>query len=242
MVKPIWIVLALFIGAHAFAEDIEVPEEELARESTLPVFHKRRAVLNRSVLTEKRFEVGLGGGFQMNEPYYNNYMFGGQATYNYDDTSALNVQGLFWLPGMSSYGNQLNTPPDPKAVSPHRQFDASKAPHPQWAVIANYEYIAYYGKISVTKQGVMNLNTFGLAGIGYLNMGAISTAALNLGLGQNFFITNNIGLRWDLRWLIFQGPDATSHNLGPTDKPSAGDFSNRMFYNNQLDLGLVFIL
>ena len=53
--KSVWILIALCMGAHAFAEDIEVPEEELARESTLPVFSKRRAVLNRNVLTAQRF-------------------------------------------------------------------------------------------------------------------------------------------------------------------------------------------
>ena len=62
MTKSLWIFLALFMSAQAFADDIEVPEEELARETTLPVFNKRRAVLNRNVLTAERFEVAFGGG------------------------------------------------------------------------------------------------------------------------------------------------------------------------------------
>jgi len=237
MMKPICILFAFLFVAQAFAEDVEVPEEELARESTLPIFNKRRAVLNRHVLTSERLELGLGGGIEMNEPYYNDYMFGVHGTYNFNETSALNIQGLWWMPGLSSYGDQLNV-----TTSRHAPFDASKAPHPVWAAIANYEYIAYYGKISVTKNGVMNLNLFGIAGIGYLNMNQVSTVCLNLGLGQNFFITRNIGIRADLRWLIFQGPDATTQSLRPTDHPAAGDFGNRIYYNTQLGLGLVFVL
>lgn len=245
MIKTVCLTLALLISAHAFAEDIEVPEEELARESTLPVFNKRRAVLNRNVLSAERFEMGIGGGLEMNEPYYNDYMMSFQGTYNYNETSALNVQGLYWASGLSTYGEQLKAGRvhSPRQSDDFSPFDASKAPHPQWGVFANYEYIAYYGKISITKQSVMNLNLFGVAGLGYINMGSASTFGMNLGLGQNFFVTNNMGLRVDLRWLIFQGPDATSQALDPKKAaPSASSFGNRIFYNTQLGLSLVFIL
>src|SRR5882757_3096626 len=111
MMKSIWILMVLLIGLNAFAEDIEVPEEELARETTLPVFSKRRIVLNRNVVTTEKFEFGAGAGWQLNEPYYNNLMFGVQGTYNFTDVSAVNVQGLFWNKGLSSYGEQLKQAP-----------------------------------------------------------------------------------------------------------------------------------
>lgn len=236
--------LASVLSISAFAEDIEVPEEELARESVLPVFDQQRAVLNRNVLTDGRLEIGLGAGLEINEPYYNDLMFAAEGTYNFTETSALNIQGLFWNSGLSSYGDQLKAPPsDGTAPDPdYESFDASKAPHPEWAVFANYQFTAYYGKISVTKKGIMNLSLFGLAGLGYINMGDVSTFGLNLGLGQNLFITKNLGLRFDLRWLIFQGPDATSKRLLPTDNPSSGSFDNRVYYNTQVGLGLIFVL
>lgn len=238
--RTIWILLALVLTANVYADDIEVPEEELARETTLPVFNKRRAVLNRNVLTAERIEVGIGGGFEMNEPYYNDYMMNFQGTYNYSETSALNIQGLYWMTGLSSYGEQLKA--GRTGLNGFESFDANKAPHPKWAVLANYEYIAYYGKISVSKQTVMNLNLFGLAGIGYINMGSLSTVGLNFGLGQNFFFTKNVGLRADLRWLIFQGPNAASKKLRPEDEPAASSFEKRIYYNTQLGLSLVYIL
>jgi outer membrane beta-barrel protein len=237
--------LALFLSAQAFAEEIEVPEEELARETVLPVFNKRRAVLNRNILTAERFELAVGAGMEANEPYYSDYMMSVQGTYNYNETSALNIIGLYWMSGLSSYGNQLkagrqHTPHQPNDFAP---FDPSKAPHPEWGLFANYEYIAYYGKISVTKQTVMNLNLFALAGLGYINMGASNGVGINLGLGQNLFFTKNFGLRFDLRWLIFQGPDATSQALDPNlPAPSASSFGSRIFYNTQLGLSAVYIL
>ncbi len=236
MTKPLVLFLALFASFATFADDIEFPEEELARETTLPVFDKRRAVLNRRVVTDGRVEIGLGGGLEVNEPYYNDVMVGLQGTYNYTDTSALNIQGLMWMDGLSSYGEQL------KAGGRHEQFDASKVPHPEWGLLANYQFTAYYGKISVTKQGVMNLNLFAVAGLGYINMGELSTVGLNLGFGQNFFISNSVGIRFDMRWLIFQGPNATSQRLRPQDNPSSSSFEDRIYYNTQLGLSAVFIL
>jgi hypothetical protein len=74
-------------------------------------------------------------------------------------------------------------------------------------------------------------------------MDTASTVGADVGVGQNFFFTQHMAIRWDLKYLIFQGPDPTSvKDMGPTAKPKASDFSNRIYYNSQLDLALVFIL
>jgi outer membrane beta-barrel protein len=240
------LLLSLFANSFAFADDIEFPEEELARETTLPVFDQRRVVLNRNVVTDERFELALGGGMEMNEPFYNDMMGQIQGTYNFNETSALNVQGLYWMDGLSSYGEQLRNgtcPSSPADTSNHCPFDATKAPHPEWGLFANYQFTAYYGKISITKTGVMNLNLFALAGLGYINMGSTGGVGANLGVGQNFFFTRNFGLRFDIRWLIFQGPNATTEDIRPTDEaPPPESFDKMIHYNGQLGLGLVFIL
>lgn len=244
MTKSLIIVLALIatVSHRGNTEEIEFPEEELARESTLPVFDKQRAVLNRNVITDKHFEFGAGIGLEMNEPYYNDYMFQAMGTYNLSERSAVNVLGLMWMDGLSDYGEQLkkgrNTGPNQ-----FQPFDASKAPHPKFGLFLNYEFIAYYGKISISKQGVMNLNTFAIAGLGYINMDQSNAIGLNLGVGQNFFLTKNFGLRADLRWLIFQGPDPTSvRPLSPTKTYSAGQFGDHINYNGQLSFSAVIVL
>ena len=96
---------------------------------------------------------------------------------------------------------------------------------------------------------VMNINLFGILGAGYIQMGSTGVPALNLGAGQNFFLTKNFGIRFDLRFLIFQGPDATSQCLSDksgqcssTATPPASAFSDRMFFNSQLGAAAMFIL
>lgn len=236
MTKSLLILLASLSCTLAHADDpLEFPEEELARETVLPVFQQRRVVLNRSVITEKRLEFGLGGGLEMNEPYYNDLMIQAMGTYNLTDVHAINVQGLFWQDGLSDYGTQLAA-----GGAKFQPFDATPAPHPKYAMMVNYQFIAYYGKISVTKQTVMNLNLFGLAGIGYLGMDGQNTVALNFGLGQNFFFTKHFGVRVDLRTFVYRGPNPASPGNPALKSPLT--YEDRIFYNTQLALTGIIVL
>lgn len=225
-------VVALFYTSfHAKAQKIDLPEEELARESVLPVFEKTTAVLNKNVETKGRLQLGLGAGLEINEPFYNDLIYGLSGTYHFTDIHGVNLQFQMWSPGLSKYGEQIRS---------EQGLDPSRAPQPKWAITGNYEFVAYYGKISLSKRTVMNLNLFGNAGIMYVNMEDRSTVGLNLGLGQTLFITKSLGLRIDLKTLIFKAPNPASRPSSPP--PSASDFSEDMRVNNQLTASLVFLL
>ncbi len=213
------------------AEKIELPEGELARESVLPVFEKTTAVLNKNVETKDRFQIGLGGGLEINEPFYNDLIYGLFGAYHFNEIHGVNVQFQMWNQGLSSYGEQIKS---------EQGLDPSRAPQPQWSLTGNYEFIAYYGKISLSKQTVMNLNLFANAGLMYINIDDRSTFGLNLGLGQTFFFSKSAGIRIDLKTLIFKGPNPASRPSTPP--PNASDFSEDMHVNNQLTASLVFVL
>ena len=237
MTKSILIWLGCLTCSVAYADDsLEFPEEELARETVLPVFQTRRVVLNRNVVTDKRLEFGVGAGLEMNEPYYSDFLGQLQATYNLNEVHAINVQGLLWQDGLSDYGNQLKAGQAGKFLP----FDATNAPHPKYALMANYQFVAYYGKISVTKRTVMNLNLFALVGAGYLSLDTQNTIAANVGLGQNFFFTKHLGVRVDLRVFMYQGPNPPSP--GDPKIASPVTYEDRIFYNTQLGLTGIIVL
>lgn len=225
------IVLPFLVSVSVFAEKIELPEEELARESVLPVFEKTTAVLNRAVETKKRFQLGLSGGLEINEPFYSDYIYGLMGAYHFTEVHGMNVQFQMWNPGLSSYGEQIKT---------EENLDPSLAPQPRWSVAGNYEFIAYYGKISLSKQTVMNLNLFANIGAMYVNIEDRSTIGLNLGLGQTFFMSKSAGIRLDLKTLIFKAPNPASVAAG--SNPTASSFSEDTQVNNQITASLIFIL
>ena len=237
-----WLALLLFFNAQnsfAASDKIHVPEDELATETVLPVFQKKNTVLNRHVTNERHIEIGVGAGMNLNEPYYNQTNTAMLATYYFTNIHALNIFGTYYMQGLSNYGQQLKNG-DGIAGGASQGFDASKAPSPQYSVFANYQYTAYYGKISLTKQTVMNLSLFGYAGAGVFAVTSRTLPALDIGIGQNFYFTPNWGMRFDLKMVAYKGPDATSQSLKPTDNPSASSFDDRFFYNTYLNGSLIY--
>jgi hypothetical protein len=76
------------------AAQMEVPEEELARESVLPRFERGEAVKNRSVVTEKKLELGVYGGWNFTEPIYNQAKLGFNAGYHFSEANAFIMSKL----------------------------------------------------------------------------------------------------------------------------------------------------
>ena len=237
-----WSALVLFFlvqNSFAATEKIQVPEDELATETVLPVFQKKNAVLNRHVVNDHGFEFGLGAGMNLNEPYYNQLNTNMLATYYFTNVHALNLFGTYYMQGLSGYGQQLKNG-DGIAGGATNGFDPSKAPSPQWSLFANYQYTAYYGKISLTKQTVMNLSLFGYAGAGAFAVTSKTLPALDVGLGQNFYFSPDWGVRFDLKMVMYKGPDATSQSLRPVDNPPASSFTERFFFNTYLNGSLIY--
>jgi outer membrane beta-barrel protein len=233
-------VICFLVSVSAVADTVEFPDEELATETVLPVFEKNRSVLSRTVQTAERFEIGGGMGMALNEPFYNPVNFSATATYHLTDQHAVNLFANFFMSGLTQYGEQLKSG---EGLDAPNEFDPSHAPAPKFMLLANYQFTAYYGKISLSKQSVMNLSLFGYGGLGVLQTGGISNIATNVGFGQNFYFTPNLAARLDLRLVMYNGPDATSQELqADAPAPSEDSFSKEWFFKTFLNLGLVYLL
>ena len=77
-------------------------------------------------------------------------------------------------------------------------------------ILLDYQFTAWYGKISVTKNSIWNLSIYGLLGAGFVSFTDSSTVALNLGFGQKMYLTRNLALKTDLRFHFYQGPNPAS--------------------------------
>ncbi|MDX9731251.1 MAG: outer membrane beta-barrel domain-containing protein [Bdellovibrionales bacterium] len=238
-----FVVLALFgmlISGRVHAEVIQFPTEELATESVLPVFDQPTSVRNRVVSLSRRIEIGALMGYALTEPFYSPFQFGGTLSYHIDEKHGINIFGSSFMEGLSSEAKQLN--PIPNSGPPPVYANLQYGPAPKSLLIGSYQYSAYYGKLSLTKDYVMNLHLYGLLGIGMIGLGDASKPVLAVGIGQKFHFSPSIAFRFDLRLLGYQGPDPTSIRLDNKNsvQPSSA-FYEKVFIEGLLNVGLSFM-
>ena len=249
--------VSLFIlSCHAYGVTIEFPEEELARESVLPVFDNAVAVKSRLVPTEGRLELGLAAGFALNEPFFNSQRFGGHLAYHFTETHGFLLSGQLYGDGLGENGESLaNT--DLADGAPTLFLRMNHAPQPKYHFFANYQITPYYGKISVFKNFVMNLSLYGLLGLGVVDIGGETTPALNIGMGQKFYFSKRWGIRADLGLMAYEGVNYFLASDGgaspiqdtsgdPTDDVTAevpiSEFDRQMNYDLHFSIALIILL
>ncbi len=245
--RKLIIIVAIFccprLAFAAATQVIEFPKEELAAESVLPIFDHPEATKSRLVKTAKRLEIGAFGTYAMTEAFYNPMSVGGMLTYHLDETNGINLMGSFNLGGISHYAEQLNPIPGPGGVSTGAYANLQYAPAPKYLILGSYQFTAFYGKISLTKEGVMNLHLFGLAGLGMMGIGDASVPVVSLGIGQKFYFGRNFALRVDLRGVVYNGPDPVSKNLSSfTSVQPASTFDTKLQFGTLLSAGAVYLL
>ena len=190
--KTTLFILSFLISFSALGVTIEFPEEELARESVLPVFDNTVAVKSRLVPTAKRIEFGLGVGSALNEPFFNSNRFGGHVAYHLNETHGILLSGMFYQSGLGDNGKSLaGTDLAPDSATNDTFLRMEFAPQPKYHFFANYQITPYYGKISVFKDFVMNLSLYGLMGLGVVDICGETSPALQLGMGQKFYFSKH---------------------------------------------------
>jgi outer membrane beta-barrel protein len=237
--KAILVMLAaLLLHKTAFADEvIELPQEELAHESVLPIFDKSVSVKNRNVVTEKKIDANLYYGMALTEPIANVSKIGLSGYYNWTEDHAFGLLYEKNFSGTSTYANQLKN---------QFSLDFSRAPMPDSTLMFDYNIKAFYGKLSLSKSVVLNTILFASASLGAVSYKLDVTKtypALALGVGQKFYFNKNWALRFDLRLYGNNAPVPFLNNaLRPGDTvPTYSQFKERFTLTTNLDAGVSYL-
>ncbi len=221
-------------SSFAQAQDAYIPEQELSRESVLPIFDVTNSVRNRNVVLKDKIELGIFGGATTDEAIYNGKHFGGIGSYHFDEIHSVNLMFGQYATGLSSYSDQLK--------NSKVNLDFGKTFAPKSYFLLNYQGMAYYGKFSILKNYNYNFHVFGIGGVGFINYDGAQELALNFGLGQRIYFTPNIAIKIEYRFIRFNGPNPVS--ISDKVKLSSGslkigDYSTATFFQNHITVGLV---
>ncbi len=228
------VLLVLLMSAPAIAVDIKFSEEELTQESVHPIFEKTEVVKNRRVVTEGKVEVGAFGGFVLDEILVDPINFSGSITYHLNEIHGLQFWGGIFSTSASKHVEKLTAPP-----ANLRNLD--QVPRLKYLVLGLYQYTPYYGKISLTKSQVINISAFLTLGGGLVQFGKKSSWAGSIGIGQKFYFSPRIGLRFDLRAYAYNGVKILSGPVPPRRGRAGAPFEKQLGLNTMVNLGAVFL-
>jgi outer membrane beta-barrel protein len=239
-----WIALIttviLMIGSNEVraSEKIDFPEDELAQETVLPKFDRPDVVKRRNITTEGRFEFGGYYGWNILEPIQNQSKAGFNLGYHLTEESAFMVNYAHWMSGLNTqYTNGLAENPN--------NLDFTRAPQLKSSIFAHYEWKIFYGKISFTKQGVLNLSTYPIFGAGITSYEHKNYYGADFGIGQKFYFGKSVALRADFKLQYSQKPSPfLQGKMRDTDTPvpAPEDFKDKWDLGTILDVGISFLL
>ena len=222
--------------------DSTITEEDLARESVLPVFDVPNSVRNRNVPVAGKFELGGFLGSVSDEPVFSQSQFGLLGTYHLNEVHGVNLSYGMMGSGVGTYAKTLKENVD---------LDLTRTFGPKSYFLASYQLTGFYGKLSIFKNLVVNTHIYGLLGLGTVMYEGLSSLALDFGLGQRFYITKNFALRFDLKFVRFSGPNPIYRGAGLTQDAGKsklksgtlkiGDFETTNFLLTHITGGLVFL-
>ncbi len=229
------VVLALLLHKVSFAaEVVNLPPEELAQESVLPVFDNPVSVKNRNIVTEGRIDTNFFYGYAMTEPIASVSKLGLGIYYNTSESRAWGLLLAKNFSGLSSYAEQLKN---------QYNLDYSRVPYPEMTAMLDYNLKAFYGKMSISKSLVFNTILFGSLSAGAVKYVHKTYPAVAVGLGQKFYFGKKWALRADFRIYGHNAPvPFLSNRLKPSDPvPDYNEFADRFTLTTNLDVGVSYL-
>ena len=233
--QGLFIILLTCLSAGRVHAQVELPEEELAKESVVPRFDNPTTVKDRNVTLSHKFETGIYYGWNFAEAINNQSKLGLNLGYHWTETSAVLINYAMWQAGLNSqYASSLSA----------QGLNFNRAPALQSSTWINYEWDIYYGKISITKQGVMNISVYPIGGIGMTTYANKSYYGLDAGVGAKYYFSPRWALRTDFKVQYSGQPSPFIAQLNPSlypTPPTYSQFGDTNAIGTILDIGLVAI-
>lgn len=231
--SAVMVLVLLLSFSHVVRAEIELPEEELAKESVSAKFDRGVTYKNRMIPLNRKAEVGAFVGFNFTEAIENQMRYGLNLAYHFNEIHAIDINY-----SMSAGG--LNTQYTSSLYSTYG-LDFTRAPAPQYDFWVHYEADLFYGKLSFTKETVIHFNLYPIVGIGesvYANKTYIGP---DVGVGWKFFFNKTWALRTDLKFQYISKPSPFlgGYMRTPQPKPSASQFSDETMLSTIFDVGVV---
>lgn len=154
-----------------------------------------KAVERKVFLKKSRFEIFPHFAMGLNDSFFQHLIVGAAVGYHIADSASIELRGGYVFSSLkqsvitfvrNDAGAVLNNPPKFKY---HADIDFLWAP--------------LYGKLSLMSESILHFDTYVTAGPGVFGTDLGANPAVNVGIGQRYFITDWLVARIELRDYVF---------------------------------------
>ncbi|MCB9026191.1 MAG: outer membrane beta-barrel domain-containing protein [Bdellovibrionaceae bacterium] len=181
----------------------------LAELKVLSPFDDIAVIQRRYMPKTNRFEFSAALGNSLNNAFFNNWGAIGRVAYYLTEKHGLEFQ-FFWLNS------------NERAITESLRNDQSVQTRslvvPENYKGISYKYVPVYGKIALFNKRIIPFDLYFSVGGGLTNTGLEEEeSTINLGTGQQFYITKAMALRWDFALNVYTA-DIYEDNNGTLKK------------------------
>lgn len=184
-------------GAAASKDAAETGEKrDEGEESKRKLSDRIKSVERKVFLKKNRIELFPQFAFDLNDAIQKHFFVGAAVAYHLADTAAIELRGNFVVAtqrqSIVHFIRQAN------GALPANPFEA------KYSADVDFLWAPIYGKISLFSEAILHFDTYLTAGPGVFGTDGGLGPAVNVGIGQRYFITDWLVARIELRDYIFQ--------------------------------------
>jgi outer membrane beta-barrel protein len=183
-------------------EELDAPAKPAAKkaapeEQVSPAAQDRiKAVPRKAVLKVGRIELAAFASFSLNDPYWQHFAASGSVVWYPHDAFGIGI-GVDYL---YAHARQSNL----DVVRQSLTSVPAVFEKPRMFAHLDLYWIPIYGKISLANKWIVHFELYGTAGAGLATaFGERQPPAVNVGIGQRFFLSRWLALRFEVRDHLF---------------------------------------
>lgn len=214
--------------------EIKFRDEDLPMESVTPIVDSPKAIMNKKIKFDSRFEFTAQYSWIVDEMFTNNSQFGFKASYHIDELNSAGILFQARTGGKTQYADQFE--------NFSAQLKLDRAPAPSTMMGLTFDQKFYYGKVSIGKEKVLPVVTESNYMVGMQKQGSQQMPVASIGLTQRFFVLPNVSMGISYKALFQQIYDPTSVNVRAVEPiPEENSFTKKIQSSQVLGLSTSYL-
>ncbi len=193
--------------AEATAE-AEKTQDDTAASDTKKLSDRIKSVQRKAFIKRGRVEFFPYFAMDLNDPFFQHFIVGGAAGFHLADSMSVELRAGGVVGSMKQDAIKFVRQETDSLIQDPPEF--------RWHADLDFAWAPMYGKVSLLGEGILHFDTYITAGPGVFATDGGVNPAMNIGIGQRYFINDWLVARVEIRDYVFmdtRGSESDLQNL-----------------------------